>query len=579
MNQVRTTLTAWLARLVGRCKVVPGSIAQAHAPALGDATDFAEYQNAYDRGVALLQSEAYDAAIRQFEHALAIRHDAAPVHYQLGLALMRLGRLEEAGDSFVLATCFDTSMVPAYYALALVEDKQGKLDQALESIDRALRIESGNADANNLRGALLVRSGDLDAARQSFERAIASAPEHARAHSNLGYILFRDFGEYELGAEHIERALALDPGNARFECNFSMVLAHRGELDATIELCDRLLAADPSMDEARLNRGLALLKLGRFDRAWEDYEARKVVRSNYVARDFAYPHWQNEDLAGKTVLAFGEQGIGDEIMFASCFGELIGRAAHCVIECSPRLETLFRRSFPTAIVRRADSSESLGVAVDFQVAAGSLPRRLRRARPEFPAHDGYLVADPAVCAMWRARLAALGRELKIGLSWRGGMLSTRRALRSMQLAELRTLLRVPGCSFIDLQYGDTADERAAVLGDAGVTLHRWPDAITDLDQCAALIDQLDVVISVCTAVVHLAGALGRPTWVMVPSNPEWRYLHAGDAMPWYPSARLFRQQHAGDWSPVVAEIERSLAALVDSQVSDARRELATGAGS
>jgi len=567
MNPQRKTWAAWLNRLLGRQTANAGE--EPSAPSVSPAAEIAipgvDYRRAMERGLERMHAQDHAAAAREFESALAAQHDAAPAHYQLGLARMRLGQLEEAADSFVLATCFDAAMAPAYYALALVEDRQGKLDQALRSVDHALTADPRHADAMNLRGALLLRGGDIAEARASFECAVALEPGHARAHSNLGYVLFRDCGEYELGASHIERALALEPGNARFECNLSMVLAHRGELDATIALCDRLLAMDPAMDEARLNRGLALLKLGRFERGWEDYEARRYVRSNYVARTLPYPEWAGQDLSGKTLLVCGEQGIGDEIMFASCLGEVVARASRCVIDCSPRLETLFRRSFPSALVRGVDPGSvevdrpSADPGIDFQVPAGSLPLRYRRSRNAFPGHTGYLVADPTARAAWRSRLAALGPGLKVGLTWRGGMPSTRQALRSMQLAELGPLLRMCGCEFVDLQYGDTAGERDAVLERAGLALQRWPEAIEDMDQCAALVSELDVVVSVCTAVVHLAGALGRPTWVMVPDHPEWRYMQAGEAMPWYPSVRLFRQRQGEGWAHVIAAIERALA--------------------
>jgi hypothetical protein len=160
--------------------------------------------------------------------------------------------------------------------------------------------------------------------------------------------------------------------------------------------------------------------------------------------------------------------------------------------------------------------------------------------------------------MWRERLDALGKGLKIGLAWRGGAVSTRRALRSLALTELSPLLGIEGCHFIDLQYGDTAQERMDLRQAMPAEFHRWPEAIEDLDHCAAVISNLDLVISVCTTLVHLAGAVGQPVWVLVPRIAEWRYLSCGERMPWYPSASLIRQTDPGDWVGAVQEVERRL---------------------
>jgi tetratricopeptide (TPR) repeat protein len=564
-------MLSWLTRVIGQ-READVEAAPAPQPASALAVDECTHscQRELDAGDALLAAGQLAQAQTRFESAIACKHDSAPAHYRMGLVQMRLGEIEQAVDSFVMALCFAPEMGEAHYALALAERKQGKLDAALASVERALASVAPGAAAYNLRGALLLDRGDVDAAIESFERAVALDPNFASAHGNLGYLLFRDSGDYDRGAFHIERALELDPDNPVSQCNYTLLLAHRGELEATIQICDRLLGSSTDLNEARLNRALARLKLGRFGPGWDDYEARKLVRCNYEPRSFPYLEWQDEDLSQRTVLVFGEQGIGDEIMFASCFPDLIARAQHCVIECAPRLQALMQRSFPAATVRtstagvRNGGAVTTGPAIDYCVAAGSLPRRWRRSWNEFPDHRGYLVADPAKVQAWRARLEALGSGLKIGLSWRGGMVSTRQSLRSMSLALLEPLLRVPGAHFIDLQYGDTREERAANEARTGIRLARWDEAIEDFDQGAALVSALDLTVSVCTALVHLSGALGRPVWVMVPRNPEWRYLNEGEAMPWYPSARLFRQSDSQDWGVVISALQTALVERIEA---------------
>jgi Tfp pilus assembly protein PilF len=534
----------------------------------------AELQARFEAGIDLLRSMHYEQAVECFAALIDQKHDWAEAHYRLGLAQHHLGRLEDAGDSFALALCFAPAMACAHHALALTERKRGKLDAALASVEQSIEGGLRQADTYNLKGALLLDRGDVPAAVASFEQAVAIAPESASAHGNLGYVLFRDCGEYERGAHHIERALQLDPANIDCQCNYSMVLSQRGEQARALELCDRILARQPDMHEARLNRALVLLKLGRYEEGWADYEARKAVRCNYLPRRLPWPEWRGESLANKVVLIHGEQGLGDEIMFASCFPDIIAKANHCVIECAPPLVSLFQHSFPAASVFAGQQSiarpewANRAPAIDMEVSAGSLPLHFRRTPESFPSHSGYLAPDPARTAYWRNRLGALGPGLKVGISWRGGMPSTRRNLRSIELPQWLPLLQTPGARFVSLQYGDAQAECTRFVQESGAALACWPEATDDIGETAALVGALDLVISVCTAVVHLAGAIGRPVWILVPTCPEWRYGVDGGSMMWYPSAVLMRQESPGDWRPVMAEATRRLRHRIEGSGGD-----------
>jgi hypothetical protein len=261
---------------------------------------------------------------------------------------------------------------------------------------------------------------------------------------------------------------------------------------------------------------------------------------------------------------YGEQGLGDEIMFASCVPDAIRDVGHCVIECAPKLEPLFRRSFPAATVYAATDGTVPGPVrergIDCEVPAGSLPLYYRSTVQAFPAHTGYLKADPERIERWRARLESLGGAgFNIGISWRGGSHKTRRPLRSVALDRWGPILQVPGTNLVSLQYDAVPDELAE-LDRQGITLTHWPDAISDYEETAALVSAVDLVISVCTAVIHLGGALGRPVWVMAPYSPEWRYGFSGTAMPWYPAVRVYRQPQFGAWDPVIADVAVALRA-------------------
>jgi hypothetical protein len=278
-----------------------------------------------------------------------------------------------------------------------------------------------------------------------------------------------------------------------------------------------------------------------------------------------FPRWDGGDLTERSILAYREQGLGDEIMFASCLPQLIERAGHTIIECSDKLKPLFERSFPRATVLSQDNAAREKVEADCEVPLGSLPLYFRQSADHFPAHAGYLRADPARLAAWRAKLDRLGPGLKVGISWRGGTYKTRSPLRSIDLRDWEAILSVPDVSFVSLQYTSDAEaEIAALEQSSGRRVVHWPEAIADYDETAALVGALDLTISVCTAVVHLAGALGRPVWVLAPYSPEWRYGRAGERMPWYPSARVFRQEHRGDWPQLVDAVGARLHELTQS---------------
>lgn len=564
-------MTGWIARLFKR----PGR--ESGRPASGNGTMPEPRQAGADRefrsGLEHFHAARYDEAATCFESALEQCHDFVEAHYQLGLVRLRQGLFEEACDSFTLALCFAPRMAGAHFGLACAQSERGERTEALISVERAIEAGEGGPEIYKLRGDLLYEAGNVPDAVASYRRAVALNPADASAHASLGYLLFVECADYESGVLHLEKAYELDPDEETAACNYTLVLLmHRGDLEGAVAHCDRLLAAQPEMHEARLNKAIALLMMGRFDIAWDDYEARKHARG-YARSRLSIPEWDGRDPAGRTILVESEQGLGDEIMFASCFPELTRRGARCVIECSPRLASLFARSFPEARVIPAAKGEdrtaaALASAPDFKVAAGSLPRYFRRTPEQFPAHRGYLCPDEAMQAAWRQRLEALGPGPKIGLSWRGGIVSTRQALRSMPLRALRPLFALGECHWIDLQYGDTAAERADFQSATGGVLHHWEEAIQDLDQCAALVSNLDVVVTVCTMVAHLAGALGRPAWIMVPRIPEWRYLAQGERMPWYPSATLIRQRTAGDWSEVMDRVARCVRQVAQASAGE-----------
>jgi tetratricopeptide (TPR) repeat protein len=505
------------------------------APVAASATDrdAARRDALFGAGTAQFRAGDFQQAAQAFEQCVEIAHDDAEAHLNLGMCRRCLGQREDAADSFKLA----------------------------------LHFRPGYAEAHLNLGVLDLEAGDGASAATRFEEAVRLAPAYAEALSNLGFVQFRFHGQIEAAEANLARALSARPGFPDALCNLGLLRQEQGRLDESLGLYEQALRGDPALHEARLNRALLLLARRDFAAGWDEYEARKEASARFVRRFARYPEWDGARQPEKTLLVYGEQGLGDEIMFASCLPEAMALVRHCVIDCSPKLEALFRRSFPAATVHGGPQSDSDTAwlarlpPVDMQIAIGSLPRLFRRSESAFPRHAGYLAADAARTARWRERLDRLGGGLKVGISWRGGTSLSRRERRSLALEQMLPLLAFPGARFVSLQYTDCRDELASVESVHGVAVHHWQEAIDDYDETAALVAALDLVVSVQTAVVHLGGALGRPVWVLVPAVPEWRYLVAGERLPWYPSVRLFRQDGRRDWQTVIETVALELQRL------------------
>jgi tetratricopeptide (TPR) repeat protein len=512
-------------------------------------------------GVLALERGEGAEALARLERAAELAPGDAGLQSNLGLAYLRAGRIEEAIETLQLALHQRPELVAARVNLGLAHLEGREWGEAERAFDGALARAPDHAQALLGRARALQALYRLEEAAAAFERAIALAPS-AEAWTRLGQV-YRDMGRYEEARGAFERALALDPAYASALTQLGIVALDLHEPERAIECFERVIATDPRLvDEARWNITCARLASGDWARAWEHFEARWASPDS-IPRPFRFPVWDGGELGGRTLLVYAEQGLGDEIMFASCYPELAARGARLVIECAPKLERLFARSFPGAVVvgrNQGDPVDWLGEVprIELQAACGTVASYLRRSAASFPAHAGYLRADPERVAHWRARLAALGPGPKLGISWRGGTAQTRLRLRSVTLTDWRPVLETPGAAFVSLQYQrDAAAEVAAFGRETGLAIHHWQEAIDDYDETAALVCALDGVVSVCTAVIHLAGALGRPVDVVVPFAPEWPFGLEGDRMAWFPSVRLFRQAEPGRWDDVFAALRRT----------------------
>ena len=524
----------------------------------------AEYHYELGRTMRALAEPA--RAVTCFRKAIELDPAHRDAHIDLASTMLGAGNAAAAEQSARGALALDAGSTPAHVNLGAALERQGKFDEAARSYRAALGIDADCLPALVNLSALCLRLGEVGESERSVERALRISPDYVEAHMQRGSLLLEQ-RQPERAAESYREALRLRPGDAAAQCSIGFAFDMQGRFAEAMDCYDRAIALNPAYLPSYLNRAAIWLLEEDYARGWREYE-RRLTNPELAPlhRRFSQPDWDGAPLAGRRILVYAEQGLGDEILFASCLPDIIGQAAHCIIDCDPRLAGLFQRSFAQATVHGGGQTDPTGWLdglgpVDLKIPAGSLPLHLRRKPEDFPRHSGYLHAAPGKVAAWRERLQALGPGPKIGLSWRGGVPQTGRGSRSIALAELLPVLQGGPATFVSLQYGPCSAELADLRQQHGVEIHHWQEAIDDYDQTAALVCALDLVVSVCTAVVDLAGALGRPAWVLAPIRTDFRYGRAGAVMRWYPSVRVFRQPRYGDWQPVIASVAAELALL------------------
>jgi tetratricopeptide (TPR) repeat protein len=557
--------------------------------------DAARVTEGLNRALALETSGDLAAALATLDALIAEGHQLAWLLARAGSLSGRLGRLPRARELLESALKLEPALTATLIDLGNVHQLQGDTDRAIHCYREALRSSPDDTVALGNLGRCLAETNQPDAAFEVCARGLALEPRNENALRGLAALAGRYTPETEIGRILAEIARSQpgygvaqavygyyvlkresDPATALrlFDravengCRDAETLGNRaialqdlGRLDEALEAYDAALACDPENGFVRWHRALALLLGGRFEQGWDEYHLR--MRSGDWARaPLPYPVWDGAPRPGQKLLICAEQGLGDEIMFAGCFAEAMARVGSCVIDCNPKLAGLFARAFPQARIHSGDQRAPADwlrsyEPIDCWISAGSLPAFFRRGELAFPRHSGYLRADPERSRRWRERLAASSLR-PVGLSWRGGTASSRSRMRSLQLEQLLPLLKTPGVRWVSLQYDADSAELDQFAARHGIEISHWPEAIGEYEETAALVAALELTVSVCTAVVHLAGALGRPVWVLAPHSPEWRYGASGETMPWYPSARVFRQGAGGGWAPLVAQAAAAL---------------------
>jgi tetratricopeptide (TPR) repeat protein len=518
-----------------------------------------------NRGLARQELGEFAAALRDHERALAIDARYHEAHFARGNALKGLRRWEEALVSYRRAIALHPDHAPAVCNSGVVLMEMKRWDAALACFDRALMIKPDFAEAYNNRGNVLCEQQHWPAALASYERALALNPRYAAAHCNRAFVLY-ELMRWEEALASCDRAIALDPDYAAAHTNRGGVLRSLQRLDAAVASFDRAIALRPDLVTAHVNRSMALLLAGDFERGWLGYEWRWRGESGWCSSDrrsFAQPLWRGDaPLGGKTILIYAEQGLGDTIQFCRYAKELVARGARVILEVP---ETLLRllsglEGVAQVVARGAPLPE-----FDCYCPLLSLPLACGTTLTSIPAPTAYLSGGIERGRRWQEKLGPRGKP-RVGIAWSGGFRPNQPELwaandrRNIPLTALAPLEH-PGIEFYSLQKGQPAESTLAELiarGWDGPALADFAGELNDFADTAALIEQLDLVISVDTSIAHLAGALGKPVWILNRFDSCWRWMLERSDSPWYPSARIYRQRRPGEWDAVVASVRRDL---------------------
>jgi tetratricopeptide (TPR) repeat protein len=506
----------------------------------------------YNRGTALHELKRYEEALASYDRALTLRPHSPAVLRNRGDSLQQLKRYHEALASYDRALTLQPDYAEAFCARGNAMQQLKRYEEALANYDHALILRSDYAEALSNRAAGLHELKRFDEALASYDRALALRPDYAEALSNRGNTL-RELKRYDEALASYDRALTLQPDYAEALSNRAATLNELKRFDEALANYDRAVTLRPDHADVHHNEALCRLLMGNFDQGWEQYEWRwQTEQLRDAKRNFAQPLWTGrEDIAGKTILLHAEQGFGDTIQFSRYLPLVVERAAQVILEVQrPLHELLSTLSGSLQIISRDDPLPDF----DIHCPLLSLPLAFGTRLETIPSATSYLHASPEVVAHWNSRLGDRCRP-RIGLAWSGRQAHTNDHNRSIRFSALLPLLDFKA-TYVSLQQ-DVRPGDASVLQNRSELLHFGDDLKTFADT-AALMSNLDLIISVDTSVAHLAGALAKPVWVLLPYIPDWRWLLDREDSPWYPTARLFRQDERREWNSVIARVQAQL---------------------
>jgi len=522
-----------------------------------------DYALAFDNlGIALREQNRHDEAVDAFRRAVAIAPNLASAHNNLGGALLNLDRIDEARDVLVRAINLDRTDWRAWNNLADTERRAERFEDGARLADEAARINPGFAEAYFTAGLCYNELGESAVAIDRYRTALSLRSEYAEAHYNLARCL-RHVQKYDEAIAEFERALQIKPDLVEAHNALGALYQEIVEVDKAIQCYNRAIELCPTHVSAHWNRALTRLTIGDYDLGFTDFEWRYQLAHAPVE----YPGiacWDGEDLSDTRLFVRSEQGFGDTLQCARFLPALKAAGAHVTLECQPGIGELLRGSALCDVVREANADIPADpTEFDKQVWLMSLPGILGVGFESIPVSSQYLKVPDADYESWRTILDAVRRRSQsrvlAGIVWAGSRKNANDHLRSMLLADMQPLADVDGVTLVSLQQGPPVLQLPNWKGSKPLSVPS--PAVRTFVDTAAMIMSLDVVITVDTVVAHIAGALGRPVWTLIPYGPDWRWSINRDDTPWYPSMRLFRQPKPGDWGTVIASVQAALSEL------------------
>ena len=478
----------------------------------------------------------------------------------LGAIAYKRGRYEEAIELIREAIARNRRVPQFHNTFGAVLRAMGKFEEAIVAYEQAVSLDAEYTQAYHNMGNILLLQRRYAAAIEKYERVISLEPQCAEAYNSMA-IALQYQGRYDAAVEKCSQALSLEPDHPVALNAIASISTKMGHCVEAIEFYRRALQLKPDYAEAHCNLGMALLLTGRFEEGWNEYRWRlKTEKAAYPHR-YGVPCWDGSFFVGKRLLVHYEQGFGDNIQFIRYLPMVKHHGGTVICEMLPPLFDLFQGFPGIDELIPASAERAPAVQFDLYMPLLELPRIFETTLETIPAGVPYLYADPAKAQYWRQRLVS--RAFKVGIVWAGKPAHPEDRTRSCHLRDFLPLSKIPGLALFGLQKGaaagqaeDLAPEMA--LTDIGAELDDFTDT-------AAVIENLDLIVSVDTAVLHLAGAMGKPAWAVLPFSPDWRWMLDRRDSPWYPTMRLFRQKSYGDWEDVFQRVSQELQMLAAGQ--------------
>lgn len=476
-------------------------------------------------------------------------------YYRLGCFFNEAGNLSEAADMLRQAIALDAQAAPFYQELGVVLGKAGLLEKAAELFRWALVLQPEYPEAINNLGVILRRAGEVGEAETCFRRALSWNPLLADAYNNLGLVLAEDVPRQEEALQCFQKAVKLEPAKANMQYNLALALKNRHEFKEAEACLQQALQLKEEFFEADFSIAELYLLQGRYELGWDKYDALRLLGRRQG--QLPLPHWQGECLQGQKILLYADQGYGDTLQFLRYASKVADMAEEVGILVQKPLENLARQSLPKC--RIWDSSEMLPLQeYDLACPLLSLPHWFHTKLESIPQEIPYVQSKQEEAASWARQLRQLDpqEKVRIGVVWAGNAAHSNDKNRSMAISYLLPLFQQEDFFWLSLQVGERAKDIKKL--PAQVVISDMSLYLTDFAATAAVIANLDLVLTVDSAVAHLAGAMGKKTWLLLPFNPDWRWLLEREDSPWYPSMRLFRQKRLGDWAGVVSDVKKAL---------------------